>query len=217
MLFAGILNPGDAYGTVTEVVALDCEYDADMDTNLKMPCKVTIVNAQGHIILDTLISQLNADGTRKSLRREVGIHGICSEVLEGAPTLEEVKAHIFSLLPREKTMMVGHSIKNDLLVLEFTNYYFFDTSIFLDKKQPRSLKDCLADYLNAEVQAESGTHSSVIDARSTLALLHYFNEQVHLGKHLIDGQPLPESMSSINFILEQRGELFTERDLEISL
>lgn len=44
------------YGKVTQIVALDCEYDADKETNLKAPCKVSIVNAQGEILLDTLIS-----------------------------------------------------------------------------------------------------------------------------------------------------------------
>jgi hypothetical protein len=43
-------------------VALDCEYDGDLETNLKIPCKVTLVNEEGDIILDTLINQHGPNG-----------------------------------------------------------------------------------------------------------------------------------------------------------
>lgn len=52
-----IFNASDSgYGMVTQFVALDSEYDACMDTNLKIPCKITIVNESGQVILDTLIN-----------------------------------------------------------------------------------------------------------------------------------------------------------------
>ena len=52
-----IINASDeGYGRVTQFVALDSEYDACMDTNFKIPCKITIVNESGQVILDTLIN-----------------------------------------------------------------------------------------------------------------------------------------------------------------
>jgi hypothetical protein len=49
------------------------------------------------------------------------------------------------------TVIVGHSVKQDLLVMELTGYNFVDTSIIMDLKQPKSLKECLATLLNADI------------------------------------------------------------------
>lgn len=62
MEFAHILNSGADYGRVTQFVALDSEYDACRETNLKIPCKISIVNEEGKIILDTLINQEDEEG-----------------------------------------------------------------------------------------------------------------------------------------------------------
>ena len=110
-------------------MTLDCEYDAFKETNLKAPCKVTLVNDKGEIVLDTLINQRGPEGEVRKLRREVWIHGISSSDLEDAPTFEEVKKHIFSILDKEKTILVGHSTKQDLIVMELIGYRFLDTSL----------------------------------------------------------------------------------------
>ena len=106
------LNPvGGEYGKTTQFVSLDTEYDADMESNLKAPCKVSIVNDKGEIILDTLISQLDEQGERRKLKREVWIHGINSIDIDDAPTFSEVRKHICSVLDPATTVIVGHSIK----------------------------------------------------------------------------------------------------------
>ncbi len=58
--------------------------------------------------------------------------------------------------------------------MELTGYNFVDTSIIMDLKQPKSLKECLAILLNADIQGDGTAHSSIIDARGTLALFHFF-------------------------------------------
>jgi len=174
VLMASVLNNSKAgYGLATSIVSLDCEYDADRDTNLKAPCKVTVVNQQGEVILDTLISQ-RGEGAARNLRREVWLHGIESKTIEGAPTLSQVKEHLFSVLPREKTVIVGHSVKQDLLVMELMGFHFIDTSIMHDPAQPRSLKEFSGRLLNAKIQSDGTTHSSIIDARASLALFCFF-------------------------------------------
>ncbi len=67
-------------------MALDCEYDADLDTNLKLPCKVTIVNEKGLIVFDSLVNQRKPNGEKRNLKREKKIHGISSADLENAPS-----------------------------------------------------------------------------------------------------------------------------------
>jgi hypothetical protein len=112
---------------------------------------VTIVNYHGEVILDTLISQLDEVGTPRDLKREVWLHGIESDTLIGAPTLAQVKKFVFSVLDPDRTVIVGHSIKQDLLVMEFVGYHFIDTSTLKDPTQPRSLKEYVGRLLNAEI------------------------------------------------------------------
>jgi DNA polymerase III epsilon subunit-like protein len=115
-------------------VALDSEYDACLDTNLKIPCKITIVNEQGLVILDTLINQNDCEGKPRNLHRMVVIHGIKDKVLVDAPTFALVKNHLTQILDPKTTVFVGHSIKQDLLVMELTGYNFIDTSLIIDNK-----------------------------------------------------------------------------------
>ncbi len=68
---------------VTQIVGIDCEFDTGH--NGQLPCKVTIVNERGEIIIDTLIDD---EGQRKySLKR---LHHIEESSLIGAPKLQEV-------------------------------------------------------------------------------------------------------------------------------
>jgi DNA polymerase III epsilon subunit-like protein len=115
-------------------VALDSEYDACMDTNLKIPCKITIVNEKGVVILDTLMNQNDSEGKPRNLQRMVAIHGIKDKVLVDAPTFDQVKTHLTKILDPETTVIIGHSIKQDLLVMELTGYKFIDTSLIIDHK-----------------------------------------------------------------------------------
>ncbi len=132
---SGILNASDSVqGKVSQFVALDSEYDACMDTNLKIPCKITIVNERGEVIIDTLINQSDEHGRPRRLQRMVAIHGITDEVLADAPTFKEVRAHLYEILDPQKIIIVGHSIKQDLLVMELTGFNFIDTSLVIDPK-----------------------------------------------------------------------------------
>ena len=70
----------------------------------------------------------------RKLKREVWLHGIESATVEGAPRLSEVKEFIFSTLDRERTVILGHSIKQDLLVMELVGYNFIDTSTMIDPR-----------------------------------------------------------------------------------
>lgn len=148
-----------------------------MDTNFKIPCKITIFNESGEVILDTLINQSDEEGKPRRLQRMVAIHGITDEQLIDAPTFKEVREHLRYLLDPSKIIIIGHSIKQDLIVMELSGFNFIDTSLIIDHRQPNSLKDCLFVLLNAHIQEEGKTHSSIIDARGTLALFHFFMKE----------------------------------------
>ena len=76
-----------------------------------------------------------------------------------------------------KIIIIGHSIKQDLIVMELSGFNFIDTSLIIDHRQPNSLKDFLLVLLNAHIQEEGKTHSSIIDSRGTLALFHFFMKE----------------------------------------
>ena len=106
--------------------------------------------------------------------------------------------------------------------MELTGYNYIDTSTLLDEKQPKSLKDCVRVLLNAEIQSEGTVHSSIIDARGTLALFHFIMVS---PISLIDPQMVPALNSNPNnepligqhYILKYSIEPFTEQDLQISI
>lgn len=98
--------------------------------------------------------------------------------------------------------------------MELVGYNFIDTSTMIDPRQPRSLKECLARFLNGEIQSDGTTHSSIIDARSALALFLHFFQQYQ--SHPVSNEMGPSSTSMKDFV-ENFIEPFTEEDLRISM
>eukprot|EP00347_Sterkiella_histriomuscorum_P018099 403346792 len=189
-----IFNPmSTEYGRVTKYLALDCEMDQGNFKNI--PCKATVVNQRGEIVLDTLIFD---EGQRvRSLQQ---IHGIPPEILESdVPTRVQVLQHLQHIcsefekenLEKEdsRVVWVGHSVKYDLKCMGLGAVDFIDSALIEDEKQPPKLKQLVRMRLNAKIQVS--IHSSVslaitfiqyfkhnlvkiIDARASMAL--FMNE-----------------------------------------
>lgn len=81
---------------------------------MMIPSKITIVNEEGLVILDTLINDNDPEGNVTNRFRMLEIHSIPSEVLHDTPTFTKVKDHISSILDPTTTVIVGHSVKQDL-------------------------------------------------------------------------------------------------------
>jgi hypothetical protein len=64
------------YGEVTSYLVIDSEFDE------QVPCKLTIVNERGQIVIDTLVKP-----SIRILNRQVHMHGITENMLINAPTL----------------------------------------------------------------------------------------------------------------------------------
>ena len=107
-----ILNPqsGEKYGSVTKFLAIDCEMDQIRTTENGMvicgtniPCKVSIVNAEGIVVLDTLIKPSYHGVDIADITQVPGykcldsIHGINPEWLVDAPSFSDVREHIMEL------------------------------------------------------------------------------------------------------------------------
>ena len=113
--------------------------------------------------------------------------GITEETLRGVDTsLEDVQKHLMETLIRPDTVLVGHSLENDLSRLRIAHRHVIDTAILYpytgtptmsqrsrQYKGRRSLKhklSHLADrYLNETIQV--GEHDSTVDAVTCMQLM----------------------------------------------
>lgn len=91
------------------MLAIDCEMDQIRPTfggvvgGMNIPCKVSVVNDLGIVILDTLIKPslngVDLDNLSKveGYKSLIAIHGIKSEWLADAPSFWSVREHIMEL------------------------------------------------------------------------------------------------------------------------
>jgi RNA exonuclease 4 len=96
----------------------------------------------------------------------IKIHGIHKEWLDDAPSVEQVKEHILSHF--KNAIFIGHGVLTDLKVMDLGTLTTYIDTTWLDKGNPRKLKDLVRDQLNAAIQTDA--HSSVTDARAAMAL-----------------------------------------------
>jgi hypothetical protein len=97
------------------------------------------------------------------------IHGISLDLLEGAPSVEQVKRYInrivgeFERRSGQKVVLVGHSIVNDIESLDLDTAQYIDTTNIRFKSDQqgeiKKLKVLVKENLGFEIQ--SGTHSSI--------------------------------------------------------
>jgi len=177
VLFYQMLNQGGKRGKETKILALDCE--RILTAKGDRLARVSVVNFYGNIVFDTLVKPW-----AKVIDYREGITGLKAEDLKHAPSYPKVAPLLKKIL--NDKVVIGHSLSQDFdhLKLNEDEYQctFRDISQFsLFQKTTggekglaykRKLKDLASDFLNAKIQA--GHHSSIIDARTALALYRVF-------------------------------------------
>lgn len=91
-------------------MAIDCEMDqlraefSPTGMGMNIPCKVSVINEQGQVVLDTLVRPHVDDKDFADVQKEMPgfkslecIHGIKSEWLQDAPTFFSVRDHIMEI------------------------------------------------------------------------------------------------------------------------
>lgn len=157
-------------------VALDCEMvgigpEPDRDSAL---ARVSLVNFHGHQIYDSYVQMLPKIEVTDY---RTAVSGIEPKHLQKhvARPFEEVRDDVSVLLAGR--ILVGHAVKNDLnvLILKHDKRFIRDTSKFskfraISQTPGRTpgLKYLTEKLLGVEIQV--GAHSSVEDARATMAL-----------------------------------------------
>lgn len=155
-------------------IALDCEMvgtgpEPDRDSAL---ARVSVVNFHGHQIYDSYVQVKVTVTDYRSAVSGIEPRHIRKDV---ARPFSEVHKDVKILL--ENRILVGHAVKNDLdaLQLKHDKRFIRDTSkysrfrelAYIPGRTP-SLKGLVEKLLGVEIQ--TGAHSSVEDARATMAL-----------------------------------------------
>ena len=94
----------------------------------------------------------------------------------------DVQREVYSLLTTHPTILVGHSLENDLAVLKLVPSNVIDTAVRYIHPTPgykHSLRHLTVQYLNRSIQGgERGGHDPVEDARAALELALYYSQMV---------------------------------------
>lgn len=152
-------------------LAIDCEMvGVGHKGSESILARVSIVNFHGATILDRFVKP-----QEKVTDYRTWVSGVRPKDLRNAPSFSEVQGEVAGLIKGK--VLVGHAIQNDLkaLLLSHPKPLIRDTSTFqplrdLAKTKYPSLKKLAQLVLGIEIQVEGESHSSVEDARATMAV-----------------------------------------------
>ncbi|EAR87918.3 RNA exonuclease 1 DEDDh 3'-5' exonuclease domain protein (macronuclear) [Tetrahymena thermophila SB210] len=179
-VFKSLEPQKDGYKGVTPIVAIDCEMvqcEASQKDGFPTQelARVSIVNYNGHVLLDTYVRP-----QKKIKNYLTKVSGITFTHIKNAPTYPEVKNKIFEIL--KDKIIVGHSVQHDLSSIKFEppkDKMIRDISNYKELKQSGkkvSLKKMVKQELGITFQ--EGSHDSISDARAALLIYKKYQKQI---------------------------------------
>lgn len=182
---------GDWCKNNPHAIAIDCEMCKTRDPvtgaeDHKALCRLSVVNAcdTSDVLIDTLVKPAWPVVDHRSW-----VNGIGEDHLQSVQfTLRHAQAFMLSLCS-EETVIIGHSLENDLVALKMEHYTVADSALLFnvkdeDKNATPSLKDCAFNILQREMP---DTHDSVNDATVTLKCIEEgWIEKKIKGEDVID-------------------------------
>ncbi|GAA5981238.1 hypothetical protein JCM10908_004034 [Rhodotorula pacifica] len=152
-----------------QYLAMDCEMVGVGPEGIESTlARVSIVNYHGCTILDRFVRP-----REKVTDYRTWVSGVREEDLKNAPSFADVQKEVSALL--DDRILVGHALSNDttVLLLSHPRHMTRDTSKYsplqgLARTKRPGLKTLAKLVLGVDIQ--SGEHSSIIDARATMAI-----------------------------------------------
>ncbi|KAM6037090.1 uncharacterized protein LJ206_001747 isoform 2-T2 [Theristicus caerulescens] len=150
------------------VYALDCE--TCYTTHGLELTRVTVVDAKLQVVYDTFVKP---DG--KVVDYDIRLSGATEDDLKNTTTsLRDVQAILLNLFSAD-TILIGHSLENDLFALKLIHDRVVDTSIVFPHRlglpHKRALRSLMADYLRRICQDDVDGHNSREDAIACMELI----------------------------------------------
>lgn len=152
-------------------IAIDCEMvGVGVKGSESVLARVSIVNWHGFTLLDRFVKP-----QEKVTDYRTFVSGIRAKDLKDAPTFDVVQREVAELI--KDRVLVGHAIQNDLkaLLLDHPRRMIRDTATFqplrdLAQTKHPALRKLALIVLGIDVQKKGQEHSSVEDARTTMAV-----------------------------------------------
>ncbi|KAI0343774.1 ribonuclease H-like protein [Trametopsis cervina] len=168
-MISGDMQYTEAQKLPGKYLALDCEMvGVGIDGTESSLARVSLVNFHGAVLLDEIVRQ-----RERVVDYRTEFSGIRPSDMVRAQPFEEVQKQVAELL--KDRVLVGHAVHNDLKALLLSHPYPMtrDTQVLAGKhKVMKTKRPALRHLVHQEVGAtiQGGEHSSVTDARATMAV-----------------------------------------------